>query len=81
MRRNSNTTNDFPDKKGTVVPKSVLMSISTVSNDFLQRDVQQRIKDPMCVTDRFLVGVYCTKKGYSRGSDRNVFQYIAVDVN
>ena len=33
-RRNSNTTNDFPDRKGTVVPKSVLMSISMVLNVF-----------------------------------------------
>jgi len=52
-----------------------------VGHLFLQRDVQQRIKDPMYVTDRFDVCVDYAKKRCFHVSDRDVFQNVTIDVN
>jgi len=38
------------------------VDIYRVERLFLQRDVQQRIKDPMHVTDRFFLGIDYAKK-------------------
>ena len=56
-------------------------SIYGVERLFLQRNVQQWIKDPVYVTDRFVVSVDYAKKRCFRVSDWNVLQNIAVDVN
>jgi len=85
VRRNSNTTNDFPMRNGTFpswnVPSCVPQHVyfHTVETFLLQRDVQSRIKNEMYVTRLRYRFIYYAKKLYFRVSNRNVFQKNAGD--
>ena len=71
-------TNDFPDRKGTVVPKSVLMSISMVLNVFFCSGTHTSGLKTRCM---FVVGVDYAKKWCFRVSHRDMFQNVTIDVN